>query len=465
MPEFNPVPFNEEIVVAQHDPAWEERFQAQKALLHEQVGEVVAAIEHFGSTSVPNLIAKPVIGVLMGVETWPPEAYLIETLQQEDWLYFGQMGRRERHYLRRRDGQHFNIHIVQFEGEVWNDNLLFRDYLRSHADEVESYAEIKRQAFELGAGELDGYSSHKYSMMRAIQKRAHEWEACGRDDSKVPAYRKEQERIKAERKAERQEQIKALQARQIKEQQEEQEQEAEGSWTKWRARGKQQHKPYSCVSCKGPILAQEKYHSTHVGLVHGHGGWSDLNTCPFVGTSTPGAPFKDQTPLDEKSATVPALQRRNGWNKPMTCAECNQPIMTDESWHYAEAGSIHGKGSYPQSGTCTQEQATQASQEIPAKDRKREREPLQTPGKPLFGCAECDRLVMEGDPHHYTPIGAVHGQGRYGETGTCPGANEVAAIDEVDSEALHPHSPQQSPHLSAAWRALLAGHDPDQASE
>ena len=60
----------DEIVVVPYDPAWPARFEAEAALLHALLPpSLCLRVAHFGSTAVPGLAAKPIVDILLGVES------------------------------------------------------------------------------------------------------------------------------------------------------------------------------------------------------------------------------------------------------------------------------------------------------------------------------------------------------------------------------------------------------------
>ena len=63
----------ETILLANYDRKWPEMFQEAKKALVAAVGSHVEQIEHIGSTSVPDLAAKPVIDILIGVDPFAEE--------------------------------------------------------------------------------------------------------------------------------------------------------------------------------------------------------------------------------------------------------------------------------------------------------------------------------------------------------------------------------------------------------
>src|SRR5947207_6885481 len=58
----------EDISIVPYDPAWPLQFEQEKAhLLTCLPGDLIRRIEHFGSTAIPNLSAKPIVDILVEV--------------------------------------------------------------------------------------------------------------------------------------------------------------------------------------------------------------------------------------------------------------------------------------------------------------------------------------------------------------------------------------------------------------
>ena len=56
--------------IVPYNPAWPSLFQQERSLLEAALGKWLAGpVEHFGSTAVPRLPAKPVIDIMAGVES------------------------------------------------------------------------------------------------------------------------------------------------------------------------------------------------------------------------------------------------------------------------------------------------------------------------------------------------------------------------------------------------------------
>jgi len=57
------------IIIAPYDPQWPILFEQEKHVLLKTLNEWPIMIEHIGSTAVPGLAAKPIIDIMIGVES------------------------------------------------------------------------------------------------------------------------------------------------------------------------------------------------------------------------------------------------------------------------------------------------------------------------------------------------------------------------------------------------------------
>src|SRR3990167_3644832 len=57
----------EKIDIVSYDSSWISRFWSEASFLQNKFPKIIKRIEHFGSTAVPNLSAKPIIDMLIEV--------------------------------------------------------------------------------------------------------------------------------------------------------------------------------------------------------------------------------------------------------------------------------------------------------------------------------------------------------------------------------------------------------------
>lgn len=165
---------DEKIHIRPHDPAWIVQFEQEKQRLSKGLGAVVLGIEHIGSTAVPGIWAKPVVDIMVGVPGLPLEDRYIVVMNKMGYEYLGEAGVPGRLYFRKRRPRAFNVHFTPMGSGIWMDNILLRDYLRSHQDAAESYSDIKRNILSEGIDTLLAYSDRKSDFIRALIGKARE---------------------------------------------------------------------------------------------------------------------------------------------------------------------------------------------------------------------------------------------------------------------------------------------------
>jgi GrpB-like predicted nucleotidyltransferase (UPF0157 family) len=160
---------DEPVHIEEWNPAWHAAAAVVAAECRAVLGKEALAVEHIGSTAVRGLAAKPVIDILIGV---PPGrlAAVAQRLVTQGWTHLGEAGVPGREYLRRRVGQHANVHVVEHGSTLWQDNLLLREYLGRDADARRRYMAAKRRAAQ-EAPTLLAYSHHKALSWRSCSTR------------------------------------------------------------------------------------------------------------------------------------------------------------------------------------------------------------------------------------------------------------------------------------------------------
>jgi GrpB-like predicted nucleotidyltransferase (UPF0157 family) len=137
---------NEPIVIADYSPEWPRLFAAELSRL----GDLLpgASIEHVGSTAVPGLSAKPVIDMLVGLDSLSPIMEVIPALDRIGFEYVPELESffPERRYFRRlvAGRRTHQIHAVEEGCPFWARTLAFRDALRVDPALARAYADLKQ---------------------------------------------------------------------------------------------------------------------------------------------------------------------------------------------------------------------------------------------------------------------------------------------------------------------------------
>lgn len=167
---------NRPIHVVDYDPNWPSLFDAEKALILAALGEDNLQIEHFGSTSVPGLPAKPVIDIAVGVDNLQQAEIYIPILETLGYTYEPDLENdiATRRFLWKGTPLVHTHHIsIEVPGSpVWVEHILFRDYLRQHPDEARRYQALKRELAARLVSDAEAYVRGKTDFVLSCLEKA-----------------------------------------------------------------------------------------------------------------------------------------------------------------------------------------------------------------------------------------------------------------------------------------------------
>ena len=78
---------NRPIAVVPFDPNWPRMFDVERRRIARLLGDTARRIEHFGSTSIPGIAAKPVIDIAIAVARLDDGRDAIPTLEAVGYAY------------------------------------------------------------------------------------------------------------------------------------------------------------------------------------------------------------------------------------------------------------------------------------------------------------------------------------------------------------------------------------------
>jgi GrpB-like predicted nucleotidyltransferase (UPF0157 family) len=146
------------------DPLWPAAFEDEKLRLVKALGPVARGIEHYGSTAVPGLCAKPILDIIVGISPLSEWERCEPALKALGYDYAEDAGV-PGHYIfgrgRDRTERTHLVHVVEYQGESWCGSLAFRDALRRDAGLRKSYAQEKERAAAVAAGNRAAYNLKK----------------------------------------------------------------------------------------------------------------------------------------------------------------------------------------------------------------------------------------------------------------------------------------------------------------
>lgn len=165
-------PADEAIRVVDPDPEWAGRFAAERERVRAALRGRAHRIEHVGSTSVPGLPAKPIIDIDLWLDDTDDEDGYVPVLTgigytlvlREPWWNGHRM-------LVSAGEPAVNLHAFPATAPEPLRHLLFRDWLRSHADDRDLYASTKRELADSTRERPADYNMAKNAVIDDIYER------------------------------------------------------------------------------------------------------------------------------------------------------------------------------------------------------------------------------------------------------------------------------------------------------
>jgi GrpB-like predicted nucleotidyltransferase (UPF0157 family) len=154
---------DEPVRLYRHDPEWARRFSEEQGALEIAIGPwVTGGIHHVGSTAVPGLDAKPIIDILVGVESLPASRACFEPVARLGYLY-APYRTEEMHWFCKPDPARrtHHLHLVPTGSARFDDELAFRDCLRAHPEIARDYAGLKRGLASRFEHDREAYAAAK----------------------------------------------------------------------------------------------------------------------------------------------------------------------------------------------------------------------------------------------------------------------------------------------------------------
>jgi GrpB-like predicted nucleotidyltransferase (UPF0157 family) len=166
------IPHNGTITLVESDPHWPVLFDREAIRVRGALGPAVVQLEHVGSTSVPGLVAKPIIDILLVVRDSADEPSYVPALtgagyrlviREPDWL---------EHRLFKGPDTDINMHVLTAGADEVDRMLRFRDRLRTDAGDRELYARTKRTLAKQQWRHVQHYAQAKSEVVEQILQRA-----------------------------------------------------------------------------------------------------------------------------------------------------------------------------------------------------------------------------------------------------------------------------------------------------
>jgi GrpB-like predicted nucleotidyltransferase (UPF0157 family) len=163
------------IEVVPYDSKWKDEFLKIKQMVTKCIGDLIIGIEHVGSTSVYGLASKPIIDFNIIIESYDIFPAVVKRLEAIGFEHEGDLGIKDREAFKRKFSDEFmpyHMYVCPKDSVEHKRAIMFRDYLRTHKEDMQAYGELKTQLAEKYRHDIDSYINGKHDFVEEVLEKA-----------------------------------------------------------------------------------------------------------------------------------------------------------------------------------------------------------------------------------------------------------------------------------------------------
>ncbi|MBS2963636.1 GrpB family protein [Actinocrinis puniceicyclus] len=167
------------VEIKPYDRVWSERFAVCAELVRAALGGYAVRVDHIGSTAVPGLLGRPHLDIQVSVAE--PEAEEEYRAALEDLGFALWVREADRRVFVAPQGAlsvrapkcEVHIYVCRSGGVLEYDQLLLVQYLASHPERRDQYADLKRRLARQCRNDPEAYAEGKRAFLRETVRMAH----------------------------------------------------------------------------------------------------------------------------------------------------------------------------------------------------------------------------------------------------------------------------------------------------
>jgi len=154
--------------LVESDPKWPYFFEREARRIRDALGDRVLLLEHVGSTSVPGLVAKPCVDLLLCVADPADESAYVPGLEAAGYLVAIREPEWYEHRVLKGTEINLNLHVFAHGCEEVERMLRLRDHLRADAGARARYTALKKALAERDWNHIQDYADAKSEVVEEL---------------------------------------------------------------------------------------------------------------------------------------------------------------------------------------------------------------------------------------------------------------------------------------------------------
>ena len=158
------------VIVVPYDLSWPDKFESERQILARVLAPWLAGpIEHVGSTAVPGLDAKPVIDIMVAVDSLDASRPAISSAEAAGYIYWPYKAKVMHWFCKPSDAHRtHHLHLVPYGSNLWEARLAFRNALQADVQLAQEYARLKHDLARKFRDDREAYTQSKSAFVRQV---------------------------------------------------------------------------------------------------------------------------------------------------------------------------------------------------------------------------------------------------------------------------------------------------------
>jgi len=162
------------VELCQDHSYWQEEYKKEERRIKEALGKLALDVQHVGSTSLPEIPAKPILDIVVAIPGMDHLDACSEKLEKIGYENRGSKGVEGR-CLFVKGGTDFRTHHLNLttrDNAFWQEHILFRDELLRDKKARDEYAGLKQELAGKFSQNRDEYTEAKKEFIQKVLKQA-----------------------------------------------------------------------------------------------------------------------------------------------------------------------------------------------------------------------------------------------------------------------------------------------------
>ena len=152
-----------------YDTRWRNSYLREKNNLKKILKNNFVEIEHVGSTSIPQLVSKPILDIAVGTKNKSQSLKCRKILKNSNYHYRGELHREEFFFAKGSENRRtVYVKIIIYNSKNWKNYIFFRDSLRKNKKLVKEYAQLKKELSKKYGDNRPEYTKRKGWFIRKV---------------------------------------------------------------------------------------------------------------------------------------------------------------------------------------------------------------------------------------------------------------------------------------------------------